>query len=159
EEVPDATVAVFGPPPVPGLGTGSGYKLIIEDRGDLGLAELESATNRVIRRANEVTRGEGETPALVGNFTVFRANSPQLYLDVNREQCFRLKVPLANVFETLNVYLGSLYVNDFNRFGRTWQVNVQAEGEFRHEVAEGKRQKVRNRDGGMVPLGAVCDIE
>jgi multidrug efflux pump len=152
QEVPDATVAVFGPPPVPGLGTGSGYKLIIEDRGDLGLPELEKATNRVIERANKAD-------GLVGNFTVFRANSPQLYLDVNREQCFRLNVPLAGVFETLNVYLGSLYVNDFNRFGRTWQVNVQAEGEFRSEIAEVKRQKVRNRDGGMVPLGAVCDIE
>src|SRR5262249_62377587 len=97
------------------LGTAGGYTVISEDRGDLGLAELQKYTDRIIARANK-------TPGLLGNFTVFRANSPQLYADVNREQCFKLGVPLGEVFETLNVYLGSLYVNDFNRFRRTRQV-------------------------------------
>ena len=91
--------------------------------------------------------------------TIFTVKSPQKYVDVNRQQCESLGVEPNDVFSTLQIYLGSLYVNDFNLGGRTWQVNVQAEGEFRTQVEDVKRLKVRNKTGGMVPLGAVMNIE
>src|SRR5207302_7559901 len=97
-------------------------------------------------------------PALTGVFTIFRANSPQLYVDVDRVQCAKLGVDLNDVFTTLQVFLGSLYVNDFNRFGRTWQVIVQAEGQFRNDEDDVKRLKVRNRNGDMVPLGTLAKV-
>ncbi|MCI0464576.1 MAG: efflux RND transporter permease subunit [Gemmataceae bacterium] len=150
-EIPDAVVVDFGPPPVSGLGTAGGFKLMIEDRGDLGLDFLGQQTDSLIARANK-------TPGLTGLFTVFRANAPQLFVDVSREQCARLGVQLIDVFSTLQVYLGSLYVNDFNRFGRTWQVVVQAEGPFRNEVEDVRRLKVRNRKGEMVPLGTLATV-
>src|SRR5262249_54803049 len=93
-----------------------------------------------------------------GVFTVFRANSPQLYIDVNRDQCASMGVQLGDVFNTLQVYLGSLYVNDLNRFGRTWQVVVQAEGPYRNDVEDVRRLRVRNNSGQMVPLGALASI-
>jgi multidrug efflux pump len=151
DEVPEASVLVLGPPAVSGLGNAGGFKFALEDRGDLGLDELQKQAENLIAVGNK-------TPGLTGLFTVYRANSPQLYADVNRDQCFKLGVPLRDVFDTLQVYLGSQYVNDFNKFGRTWQVNVQAEGRFRDQVEDVKRLKVRNARGDMVPLGTLATV-
>jgi multidrug efflux pump len=159
-EVPDASILVLGPPAVNGLGTAGGFKFAVEDRGDLGLEELQKRTDELIRAANKKPTAEDPTgtPGLTGMFTVFRANSPQLFVDVNREQCFKLGVQLSDVFNTLQIYLGSLYVNDFNRFGRTWQVNIQADSNYRDQIESVKRLKVRNSQGGMVPLGTLCSV-
>ncbi len=89
---------------------------------------------------------------------VFRANAPQLFADVNRVQCMTMGVSLADVFDTLQIYLGSLYVNDFNLFGRTWQVIVQADAKFRNQIDAARQLKVRNGQGGMVPIGALADV-
>jgi multidrug efflux pump len=151
EEVPEAATSVFTPPPVSGLGSASGFKIIIEDRGDLGLAKLQETIERVIERSKQSDKVENL-------FSVFRANVPQLYMDIERDKCQTMGVNPADVFSTLQIYLGSLYVNDFNRFGRTWQVNVQARGEFRDDPEKIKLLKVRNANGEMVPLGAVVQV-
>jgi multidrug efflux pump len=151
EEVPEAMLSISTPPPVSGLGSASGFKIIIEDRGDLGIVQLQNQVERVIARAAQSDKVENL-------FSVFRASIPQLYVDVNREQCQTIGVNPNDVFSTLQIYLGSLYVNDFNKFGRTWQVIVQARGPFRDDPAKVKRLKVRNAQGDMVPLGAVLSI-
>jgi multidrug efflux pump len=150
-EVPEATTSIYTPPPVSGLGSASGFKIIIEDRGDLGFRELEKQVKRLIERAKESDKVENL-------FSVFRANVPQLYIDLNREQCQTMGVNPKDVFSTLQIYLGSYYVNDFNEFGRTWQVIVQASGQFRDDPERIKQLKVRNAQGQMVPLGAVVSI-
>jgi multidrug efflux pump len=150
-EVPEAKVSLFTPPPVPGLGSASGFKIIIEDRGSLGLAALQKQVERLIARSRQSDKVENL-------FSVFRANVPQLYADLNRDQCETMGVNPKDVFDTLQVYLGSLYVNDFNLYGRTWQVVLQAEGQFRDNPEQIKRLKVRNQRGEMVPLGAVLSI-
>jgi multidrug efflux pump len=152
KEVPEANCAVFGPAPVQGLGIGGGFKFVVEDRGDLGLTTLEDKANAVITAGNQ-------TPGLVGLFTVFRANSPQLFVDVDRSQCAIMEVDLQDVFTTLQVYLGSLYVNDFNKFGRTWQVIIQAEADSRNDIEDVKNLKVRSSKGAMVPLGSVATVK
>ncbi|HEV3084609.1 MAG TPA: efflux RND transporter permease subunit, partial [Gemmataceae bacterium] len=151
QEVPEAKVSLFTPPPVSGLGSASGFKIIIEDRGDLGIVELQKQVERVIARSRESDKVENL-------FCIFRANVPQLYADINREQCQTMGVNTKDVFDTLQIYLGSYYVNDFNRFGRTWQVVLQAGGEFRNDPERIKLLKVRNAQGEMVPLGAVLNI-
>jgi multidrug efflux pump len=226
QEFPEANVGLFTPPPVSGLGTGSGFKIIIEDRGDLGLDELQRQIDRLIEAGNggryklsrkslAALREETNEPlpeevlakledivdheyltkdlfenavadalqeanvrdkaarALIGQrvleqaenrkvvgklFSIFRANTPQLYVDVNREQCQTMGVNPSDVFSTLQIYLGSYYVNDYNQFGRTWQVNLQADGAFRNDPDQIKRLKVRNAQGEMVPLGAVTSV-
>src|SRR5205807_3181012 len=100
-----------------------------------------------------------QQPGLVGLTSVFRANVPQLFVDVGRRQAMQMHVSLKDIFDTLQIYLGSLYVNDFNRFGRTWQVIVQADGQFRDDPDRIKLLKVRNKQGQMVPLGAVLNIK
>ncbi len=102
-----------------------------------------------------IENGE-ETPGLQGLYTSFRANTPWLYLDIDRTQAKTHGVPMSEIFNTLQVYLGSLYVNDFNRFGRTWQVNVQAAAEFRTQIDDLKQIKVPNIYGKMVPLAALA---
>ncbi len=227
QEIPKAQMGLFTPPPVSGLGTGSGFKIIIEDRGDLGVNELQKQIDRLIAAGNagrfklteksyqalrndkkeplpepalakleelkdheyltkelfenaiadalrEVTGDDqperarlgervleaAENRKVVGNlFSVFRANTPQLFVDINRDQCQTMGVNTQDVFSTLQVYLGSYYVNDFNRFGRTWQVIAQAEGEFRDDPGKIKLLKVRNNQGNMVPLGAVVSVK
>jgi multidrug efflux pump subunit AcrB len=224
-EVPEANVSIYTPPPVSGLGSASGFKIIIEDRGSLGPEELQKQIERVIAAGNGghfrlteesfaglraeseevpepvltalyglkdkdyLTRGlfvsavagalneadvqdrtersrierlalsHAENHTVVSNlFSIFRANVPQLYVDLNRDQCQTMGVDPKDVFDTLQIYLGSYYVNDFNRFGRTWQVVLQAEGQFRDEPQKIKLLKVRNNRGDMVPLGAVLNI-
>src|SRR5438876_7965815 len=150
-EVPEAKVSTLTPPPVSGLGSASGFKIIIEDRGDLGPVELQKQIERVIARSQQSDKVEGL-------LCIFRANVPQLYADVNRDQCQTMGVNPKDVFDTLQIYLGSLYVNDFNKFARSWQVVVQADGPFRDDPNKIKLLKVRNARGEMVPLGAVLSI-
>ena len=151
-EVNDGLINVFGAPPVEGLGTVGGFKVIIEDRSDLGLDALQTTTDAVVAKASA-------TPGLTGLFSSFRANTPWLYLNIDRDRARVLGVSTGEIFNTLQIYLGSLYVNDFNRFGRTWQVNVQGGAEFRERIEDLKQIKVRNERGGMVPFGTMASIE
>jgi multidrug efflux pump len=152
QEVLGARVAVFGAPPVQGLGNTGGFKLMVQDRGNLGLPILQGQADTLAEKANKV-------PGLVGVFNSFRANTPQLYVDIDREKVKTLGVPLNDVFQTLQVFLGGYYVNDFNFEGRTWQVNVQAADRFRLSPETVKRLKVRNEQGDMVPLGSLLRIK
>ncbi|HEY0984255.1 efflux RND transporter permease subunit [Schlesneria sp.] len=151
-EILDAQIAVFGAPPVDGLGSAGGFKLMIQDRADQGLSELQDRADQVAVRGNQ-------EPGIVGMFNSFRADTPQLYIDIDRTKCKALGVPLSDAFQTLQVYMGSSYVNDFNRFGRTWQVNIQADAEFRMQAEDVRALKVRNVEGNMVPLGTIAKIE
>jgi multidrug efflux pump len=162
KEVPEAKASIFTPPPVSGLGSASGFKIIIEDRGDLGIVELQKQIERIIARSRgEHVEGLPDAPPSnkVENLTcIFRANVPQLFADLNRDQCETMGVNPKDVFDTLQIYLGSYYVNDFNRFGRTWQVILQASGPYRNDPEKIKLLKVRNSRGEMVPLGSVLTI-
>ena len=150
-EIPEARILVFGAPPISGLGTSAGFKLMVEGIGDVDFDALQA-------RADELAAKGNQQPGLVGLFNGFRARTPQLYVDIDREKARSMGVPLTEVFDALQGYLGSSYVNDFNRFGRTWQVNVQADAPFRTDAETIKQLKVRNADGDMVPLGAVADV-
>jgi multidrug efflux pump len=150
--VQDAFIAIFPPPPVQGLGTIGGFKLYIEDRGDAGLDALYSATQALIAKANQ-------TPGLAGIFSSFTTNTPQLDADVDRVKAKEMGVPLQNVFDTMQINLGSLYVNDFNRFGRTFQVVAQADAKFRQHPEDILRLKTRNLAGQMVPLGSLVTVK
>ena len=150
-EVPEALVNVFAPPAVSGLGRAGGFKLMIEDRGDGGLEMLQKQTDNIVEKANK-------NPKLTGLFTVYKANSPQLFVDVDRQECLSQGVQLGDVFSTLQAYLGSRYVNDFNRFGRTWQVVVQADSQYRNDINDVKRLGVRNSQGRMVPMGTLASV-
>ncbi|MCE9546072.1 MAG: efflux RND transporter permease subunit [Planctomycetia bacterium] len=148
-EIPDAVVHVFGAPPVDGLGTAGGFKIIVEDRGDSSPKALQDVAEAVVEKGNA-------SPELEDLFTSFRADTPWLYLDIDRDEAEAMGVSMGDLFSTLQVYLGSLYVNDFNLYGRTWQVNVQADAKFRHEVQDLKQLKIRNNTGGMVPLSTLA---
>jgi multidrug efflux pump len=150
-QIQEAQVIAFGAPPVDGLGTTGGFKLQLQDRGDLGSQALQSTAEGVIEKGLA-------QPGLVGLFSSFRANQPQLYVDVNRTQAKTLGVSLDDVFNTLQVYLGSAYANDFTRFGRNWQVNVQADAAFRISPDDIGKLKVRNAAGDMVPLAALVSV-
>ncbi len=153
DQIKDGLVNVFEAPPVDGLGTAGGFKIVIEDRGDLGMKEIETVANEV------VAKGKADPQErLKGLFTSFRADTPWLYLDIDRDKAKLLGVSIAELFNTLQVYLGSLYVNDFNRFGRTWQVNVQGDADFRKQIDDLSGLRVRGERGGMVPLGTLAQI-
>jgi hydrophobe/amphiphile efflux-1 (HAE1) family protein len=152
EEIREAVVSIFGAPPIDGLGTTGGFKLMIEDRGNLGLAELQRVSDQIVAKANK-------TPGLQGVFNSSRANTPWLYLDIDRTKCMALGLSLNNVFDTLQVYLGSYYVNNFNDFGRSWQVNVMADTRFRNRVDDIGQLKVANIKGDMIPLATVLRVE
>jgi multidrug efflux pump len=147
EEIDDAVLQVFRAPPIMGLGSG-GFRMQIEQRGYVDLNELEQQTTEVIAAANS-------DPRFAGVFTMFRANTPQIFLDVDRTKCESLGIPVTDVFNTLQVYMGGYFVNLFNAFGRTWQVNVLAEPEFRAETDALQQLKIRNQLGEMVPLGTL----
>ncbi len=149
--IQDAYIAIFPPPPVQGLGTIGGFKLYVEDRGDNGLDALYGATQGLIGKA-------WQTPGLTGLFTSYTINTPQLSADVDRAKAKAQGVPLANVFETMQINLGSLYVNDFNRFGRTYQVVAQADAQFRDGPEDILRLKTRNAAGQLVPLGSLVKV-
>jgi multidrug efflux pump len=149
--IQEAIVFGFGAPPVDGLGNTGGFKLQVEDRGDQGLAMLQGSVENVIRTASA-------QPGLTGLFSGFRANQPQIYLDINRTQAKTSGVALNDLFVTLQTYLGSSYVNDFTRFGRNWQVIAQADAGFRQKVSDIGRLKVRNASGGMVPVSSLVRV-
>ncbi|MFO0975244.1 MAG: multidrug efflux RND transporter permease subunit [Planctomycetaceae bacterium] len=151
QKIPEATVTINPPPAVSGLGRAGGLKIMIEDRGDIGLKALQDQTDQLARKA-------GELPQLRGIQNVFNVNAPQLYVDVNRDACFALGVNMAEVFGTLQGYLGSRYINDFNMYGRTWQVVVQADLPFRDRIEDVRKLHVRSRDGKMIPLGTVASV-
>lgn len=149
--IQDAFVAVFNPPPVLGLGTLGGFKVEVEDRADLGPDALYQAVQEALAKA-------AHTPAIGGALTTYQINVPQLNVDVDRVKVKRQNVKLSDVFETLQVYLGSLYVNDFNRFGRTYQVVAQADAPFRSNLEDVLPLKTRNASGQMVPLGSMLTV-
>jgi multidrug efflux pump len=150
-KVPGATVNVFGASAVRGLGRAGGFKIMIEDRGDVGPNELERFTNEFVKQANQL-------PQVTGLFTVYKTNTPQLYLDTDRSACMSRGVQPTDVSGALQGSMGSQYVNDFNLFGRTWQVNVQADPQYRNRVEDVRTIKVRNKQGDMVPLAAVTQV-
>ena len=151
-EIPEALVAVFPPPPVSGIGNAGGYRLFIQDRGNAGLEELQTEAFAMMMKANQ-------TPGLTNNLTTFRANVPQLWLEVDRVKAKSMNVPLSNIFGTLQTYLGSTYVNDLTLFGRTYRVTAQADSQFRLSPDEIRLLKTRNNSGGMVPLGSVATVK
>ncbi len=151
-EIVEGLVNVFGAPPVEGLGTAGGFKVVIEDRADTGMVPLQQTAERIVGEGNR-------TDGLQDLFTSFRANTPWLFLNIDRDKVSAMGVSMDEVFNTLQVYLGSLYVNDFNRFGRTWQVNVQGDATFRKRIEDLQLLKVRNQRGGMAPFGAMASIE
>ncbi|RLS41619.1 MAG: efflux RND transporter permease subunit, partial [Planctomycetota bacterium] len=151
-EVSDGLIDVVGAPPIDGLGTAGGFRIMLEDRGDNGPMVLQQTSQSIIDAAEK-------SGQFRGMFTSFRANSTWLSIELDRESARKMGVPLTEVFDTLQTNFGSLYVNDFNRFGRTWQVNVQADSEFRMRQEDLKRLKVHSSNGGMVPLASVARIE
>src|SRR5262249_52684487 len=152
KEIKDGTITVFGAPPLEGLGTAGGFKTVIEDRGDTGLVSLQKV-------ADDIVQAGDKSPGLQGLYTSFRANTPWLYLNIDRTQAKIMSVSMSELFNVLQVYLGSLYVNDFNRFGRTWQVNVQAAPDYRRQIEDLKQLKIRSDQGKMVPLGTLAAVE
>jgi len=151
-QIQDARVLVFPPPPVRGIGNAGGFKMQIQDRRGAGLTALQAATDQLIAKASA---GHG----LVGLFTSFRSQVPQLYLDIDRRKVETLDVPINSVFSTLQSYLGSTYVNDFNFVNRTDQVNVQGDAQFRIRPETIRDLYTRNNKNQMVPLGTVLDIQ
>jgi len=150
--IQDAFVAVFPPPPVQGLGTIGGFKLELEDRAGLGEAELFQASQTLLGRAYQ-------TPGLRALFSSYQINVPQLYADVDRTKVKQEGISLTDLFQTMQIYLGSEYVNDFNRFGRTYQVIVQADAPFRATAENVAQLKVPNARGEMIPLGSVLRVQ
>jgi len=150
--IQEAYVGVFPPPAVNGLGAIGGFKMMLQDRAGLGDSVLYASAQSLLGRAYQ-------TPALAGEFSSFQVNVPQLFADVDRERAKQLGVPLTDLFQTLRVYLGSAYVNDFNKFGRTYQVIAQADAPFRASAEDVARFKVRNASGEMVPLGSVLNVK
>jgi len=151
KEVSEAIVAAFGAPPIDGLGTTGGFKMIVEDRGNLGLGQLQRVSDQIVSRGNR-------TPGLKGMFNSSGANTPWLYLEIDRTKCEAMGISVADLFNTLQVYFGSYYVNNFNEFGRTWQVNVQADPHFRNQVPDVRQLQVRNNQGQMVRLATLMTV-
>jgi multidrug efflux pump len=151
-KIQDAFIAVFPPPPVMGLGTIGGFRLQIEDRAGLGFEELYKQTQNLMAKGNQ-------TPELHGLFSSFQVNVPQVDADVDREKAKSQGVSVQELFDTMQVYLGSLYVNDFNAFGRTYPVTAQAEPNFRLQAEDVVRLKTRNAAGDMIPLGSFVTVK
>ncbi len=149
--IQDAMTFVFVPPPVRGIGSQSGFAMRLQDRGNYGSAELSRIAGELIREANA-------NPMLRNAFTTFQTNTPQMFVDVDRDKAQMLRVPLNAVFEALRIYMGSAYVNDFNMFGRTYRVTAQADGDFRTNPENVANIRVRSLDGAMVPLGSLVSF-
>ncbi|MBS1230838.1 MAG: hydrophobe/amphiphile efflux family transporter [Proteobacteria bacterium] len=149
--IQEAFIAVFPPPPVMGLGTLGGFKLQLEDRGALGYAELNAAANAFVAAA-------AKAPELGPMFSSYQINVPQLDVDLDRVKAKQQGVSMSDVFDTMQINLGSLYVNDFNRFGRTYQVRAQADAQFRAHPEDILQLKTRNNQGEMVPLSSLVKV-
>jgi multidrug efflux pump len=150
-QIREATVVAFGAPPIDGLGSTGGFKLQIQDRGSAGSAQLQEAVEGLATAGNN-------DPQLAGLFTSFRSSQPQLFVELNRSQAKMQGVAITDIFQTLQAYLGSAYVNDFTFENRNWQVSVQAEAKYRLRAEDIGKLKVRNRDGKMVPLSALLSV-
>ena len=148
----ECTAFPFVPPSVPGLGNGGGFQMELQDRSNVGLQELQSMTDELVANGNAQS-------GLTGLNSTFRSRVPQLFAEVDRTKAKSLGVPLDELFGTLQTYLGSAYVNDFNEFGRTWQVKVQADHQFRIQENDVRELEVRNRDGEMVPVGSLVSLD
>jgi hydrophobic/amphiphilic exporter-1 (mainly G- bacteria), HAE1 family len=145
----EAFVLVIPPPSVPGIGTGGGFKMYVQDRAGRGPQALEQAVGAVVGPANQ-------TPGLVQVFTLFNTSTPQVYADIDRTKAEMLGVPITRFFDTLSTYMGSAFVNDFNILGRTYRVNAQADNPFRVTLRDVQNLRTRSNVGDMVPLGAVA---
>jgi multidrug efflux pump len=150
-QIEEAFVVMFPPPPVQGLGTTGGFKLQLEDRGSLGYEGLDAAVKAFMAKAQQA-------PELAGLFSSYQVNVPQLYADIDRTKARQLGVAVTDVFDTMQIYLGSLYVNDFNKFGRTYTVRVQADAAHRARAEDVGLLKVRSSTGEMVPLSALMNV-
>jgi multidrug efflux pump len=150
--IQDAFVIAIQPPSVRGMGNAGGFQLEIEDHRNAGLSALQQATDAVTAAANA-------EPGLSSVFTTYRSRGPQLFLNIDREKVQTLNVPISSVFNTLQSYLGSNYVGDFNFLGRTYQVNLQGDAAFRSDPNQILRMYTRNNTGGMVPLGSLMDVQ
>ena len=150
--IQDAFIVMFPPPPVAGLGTTGGFKLQLEDRASLGYDQMDAAVKAFMAKAYE-------TPELMGMFTSWQVNVPQLYADIDRTKARQLGVPVTDIFETMQIYLGSLYANDFNKFGRTYSVRVQADAPYRARAEDIGMLKVRSSSGEMIPLSALMKVD
>ncbi len=149
--IQEAQAFVVIPPPIRGLGQTGGFQMMVEDRRSLGLAQLQQAVKELIQKGNS-------QPGLQGLATTFSVSSPQLYLDIDRTKAESLQVPLLNVFNTLQAYLGSSFVNLFNKFNQVFQVYIQADNRYRLQPKDIKNLYVRNQRGEMVPLGTLLDV-
>ena len=150
-DVPGAAIAVLVPPAIPGLGQAGGFQMMVQDKASLGLAELQKVTRELVAAANAQSN-------LRGVVTTFSGNSPQYFLDIDRTQALSLGVPLNDVFQTLQTYLGSAYVNLFNKFNQSFQVRVQADSQFRRDITDIGNLYVANKQGQVVPLGALLKL-
>ena len=150
--IEEAQVFVLKPPPVRGIGNAGGFKMQIQDRNGLGFQKLNAATQEMVKKANE-------DPRIAQAFSTFRANTPQLFVDVNRQKAEMLEVPIGSVFESLQVYLGSVFVNDFNFLGRTYRVTAQADYRFRDDEDDIYRLRARSTNGSLVPLGSIAEVK
>ena len=151
-ETEDAFVLVIEPPPVRGIGNAGGFRMMVQDRQGRGLPLLESSTNAIVEAANA-------TDGLTGVFTLFNTATPQLYLDIDRERARRLNVPIARVFDAVETYFGSAFINDFNFLGRTFRVTAQADAPYRQSPTDLLQLRTRNDFGEAVPLGSVARTE
>jgi HAE1 family hydrophobic/amphiphilic exporter-1 len=150
-EVQDAFIITISPPPVRGIGTAGGFKMMVQDKRGRGLRSLDTATQEIVTAGNQI-------PGLVGVFSLFNTRTPKVYADIDRVRAEMLGVPANRVFETLQVYLGSAYVNDFNYLGRTYRVTAQADAASRDEIRDIVNLKTRNDKGQMVPIGSVAQF-
>ena len=151
-KIDEAFVIALQPPPVKGIGTAGGFKMMVQDRAGKGPVALEQAARALISAANQAS----ET---TGVYTFFETGTPRIYLDIDRERARRLKVPLQNVFDELEVHLGSAYVNDFNLLGRTFRVTAQADAPYRLTKDDIMRLRVQSTEGHMVPIGSLATIK
>lgn len=152
EEIEGAIIVAFRAPPIQGLGNAGGFKFMVEQIGYVDYRGLQDSVD-------EITRIGNQNPKLVGLFSSYRAETPQLFVDIDRVKCQSLGVKMEDAFSTLQVYMGGQYVNLFNKDGRTWQVNVMADQRFRAKVDAVRQLEVRNNKGEMVPLGTVASVE
>jgi HAE1 family hydrophobic/amphiphilic exporter-1 len=150
-QITAGSALVIQPPPVRGIGTGGGYKMIVEDRSGAGYRALEKVASRMTLEANQ-------TPGLTRVFTTFNTKTPRLYADIDRERAERLGVPVDSVFRTLGTYLGSTYINDFNFLGRTYRVTAEADAPYRDNVSDVERLRTRSDSGAAVPLASVLNL-
>jgi HAE1 family hydrophobic/amphiphilic exporter-1 len=150
--IQDAFIITIAPPPVRGIGTAGGFKMMLQDRQGRGLPALEAAAQNLVQAANA-------TPGLAGVFSLFNTRTPTVYADIDRQKAEMLGVAPDKVFEALQVYLGSAYINDFNYLGRTYEVIAQADAPFRLDINDIARLKTRNTGGRMVPIGSVAQFQ